>query len=166
MRDDRICMGHKATPHDILATATPKTRITGNHSRPLKPPLFPLLVLINRQDPSLLRRPFALLPLPLFHIQTHVAARARISIRVPRELPTSVDEVLKLTRTELCTLDAEDERDGVHEVGLSGSVGTDDGAEVTERAYDLVAAEQFSCEDLFVRHASGRDAVGERALPV
>lgn len=134
-------MGHNVTPHDILATATPKTRITRKHSRPLKPPLLPLLVLINGQHPSPLRRPFTLfLPLPLFHIQAHVATRARISIRVPREFPSSIDKVFELTRPELRALDAEDERDGVHEVGLSGSVGTDDGAEVTERAYDLVAA--------------------------
>ena len=42
------------------------------------------------------------------------------------------DKVLHLLRTEVAGLHAQDEGDGVHEVGLAGSVGTDDAGEVME----------------------------------
>ena len=42
------------------------------------------------------------------------------------------DEVLHLLRTEVAGLHAQDEGDGVHEVGLAGAVGTDDAGEVME----------------------------------
>ena len=42
------------------------------------------------------------------------------------------DEVLHLLRTEVAGLHAQDEGNGVHEVGLAGAVGTDDAGEVME----------------------------------
>jgi len=43
-----------------------------------------------------------------------------------------VDEVLELRAAEMAGADAEDEANGVHEVGLSSAVGADDGSEVVE----------------------------------
>ena len=45
-----------------------------------------------------------------------------------------VDEVLELGATEVCGPDAEHKADGVHEVGLASTVGTDDGREIEEGA--------------------------------
>lgn len=50
-----------------------------------------------------------------------------------------VDEVLELRTAELAGADAEDEADGVHEVGLTSAVGADDGSEVVEGADHLEA---------------------------
>ena len=50
-----------------------------------------------------------------------------------------VDEVLELRATELAGADAEDEADGVHEVGLAGAVGAKDGGEVVEGTDHLEA---------------------------
>lgn len=50
-----------------------------------------------------------------------------------------IDEVLELRTAELAGADAEDEADGVHEVGLTGAVGADDGGEVVEGADHLEA---------------------------
>lgn len=48
-----------------------------------------------------------------------------------------VDEVLELGATEVCGADAEHKTDGVHEIGLAGAIGTDDGREVEEGADGL-----------------------------
>lgn len=50
-----------------------------------------------------------------------------------------VDEVLELRAAELASADAEDEADGVHEIGLAGAVGADDGGEVVEGTDHLEA---------------------------
>jgi hypothetical protein len=42
----------------------------------------------------------------------------------------AVDHVLELVGAQLGRLDAEDEGDGVHAVGLAGAIGADDGGEV------------------------------------
>lgn len=49
-----------------------------------------------------------------------------------------VDEVLELRASELAGPNAKHEADGVHEVGLAGAVGADDGGEVVEGTDDLV----------------------------
>lgn len=50
-----------------------------------------------------------------------------------------VDEVFELRAAEVACADTEDEADCVHEVGLAGAVGTDDGGEVVERTDGLEA---------------------------
>ncbi len=63
-------------------------------------------------------------------------------------LAASEDEVLELAGTELCGADAKHKRDGVHEVGLATTIGTDDCGERIEGTDDLVAAVGFEVVDL------------------
>lgn len=76
-----------------------------------------------------------------------------------------VDEVLELGAAEVAGADAEDEANGVHEVGLAGAVGPDDGGEVEEGADGLVALVglevlQLQADDLAARR--GRRGEGRR----
>lgn len=80
-----------------------------------------------------------------------------------------VDEVLELGAAEVAGADAEDEANGVHEVGLAGAVGADDGGEVEEGADGLVALVglevlQLQADDLAARRG-GRGEGRSRHRP-
>lgn len=79
----------------------------------------------------------------------------------------SVDEIFQLSATELVGANAEDEADGIHEVGFSGAVGADDGGEIVERA-DLLESfvgfevGEFQAEDFAWRVQRWHDCGGGR----
>ncbi len=55
-------------------------------------------------------------------------------------LAASKDKILELTGTKLCRADAKNERDGVHEIGFTATIGTNHSGKGVEGADDLVAA--------------------------
>ena len=71
-----------------------------------------------------------------------------LPVGVPRKTSATVHEVLELAGAELGGLDAEDEGDGVHEIGLACAIGADDGGEVAEGPYSLVSAVRLEVADL------------------
>ena len=66
-------------------------------------------------------------------------------------------EVLHLLRAEVARLHSEDEGDGIHEVGLAGTVRADDAGEVMERTDPLQAGVRLEVLELEVgdRHGTG-----------
>lgn len=64
-------------------------------------------------------------------------------------------QVLHLLRTEVARLDAEDEGDGIHEVGLAGAIGSDDAGEVMERTDPLQAGVRLEVLELEVGDRHG-----------
>ena len=65
------------------------------------------------------------------------------------------DQVLHLLGTEVARLHAEDEGDGVHEVGLAGTVRADDAGEVMERTDPLQAGVRLEVLELEVGDRHG-----------
>ena len=68
----------------------------------------------------------------------------------------SIDEVLELRTAELAGANAEDEADGVHEVGFSSAIRTDYGGEVEEGADHLVAFVGFEVLEFETVDLTGR----------
>jgi hypothetical protein len=109
------------------------------HARPLKPPFLLVLVLVDGQDPSGLCRALAhLLVLVLIHLLRRL---------VRREPAATINKVFQLAAAKLRALDAQDERDGVHEVRLARAIGTDDRRKVAEGPNDLVTTIRFEVGD-------------------
>lgn len=105
----------------------------GRNSRALEDELLPVLVLVDGLDPGLIRVALASLVLV-------VKLLAFLRLTVSPQSSTAVDEVPESLGTQVGRRDAEDERDGVHEVGLARPVGADDGGEGLEGPDGLMAS--------------------------
>lgn len=89
------------------------------------PPELPLLLLgvdVHREDPRVPRvfHTMAVFVQGVAHLLVDTLAFVAIPLVA---CPGAVDEVPELIRAQLCATDAEDERDGVHDVALSRAIG-------------------------------------------
>lgn len=105
--------------------------------RPLKMPLLVLCVLDNCQNPSPLCCPFTVSITIFIFVFLH---SIRTFLRPSGQPSSAIYQVLQLATSELCTFDAEDERDGVHEVGLACTIRPYDRGEVVEWTNGLMTS--------------------------
>lgn len=106
------------------------------NSRSLETPFLLVRVLVDSENPRPGCRTLAFPLALLFVVLLRLRRTSALPIRVSGESTATVDEVLELAGAELGRLDSDNERDGIHEVGLARAVRANGGGEVAEGVDD------------------------------
>lgn len=122
--------------------------IAQHHVRSLKSPFLAFSIHEQGHDPGLLGCPFS------FFFVIFGSGLVLPVYAVLRKFTPTIHEILELRTTKLSTFNPEDEGDGIHQVGLSGAIGSNNRREVLEGADDLVptAMTEYHLEITTLKH--------------